>query len=85
MTSNPADFRWGAFSLRKPFAQVRKISEKTKVERWVGFGRLQRQSQSRFAPPSSRAVFERRHSAVAFGDLAAERQFDPRFAVIARI
>src|SRR6266542_3277366 len=38
----------------------------------------QRESQSRFAAATARAVFERQHSAVAFGDLAAERESDAR-------
>ena len=34
------------------------------------------ESQSRFAAAPARAVFERQHSAVAFGDLTAEREAD---------
>src|SRR5262249_21399326 len=40
----------------------------------------QRYSQSRLAAATARAVFERQHSAVAFGYLAAEREPDARTA-----
>src|SRR5215510_1043289 len=44
----------------------------------------QREPQSRFTAASARAVFERQHSAVAFGDLAAEREADARTAGFGR-